>query len=116
LPARIRENPEKQQDGGNSPVPVVVAGGGLHDLAWLLLCTVQATGSKTEGTAMNTRNHSIEGQRGKQVFRFLIKGNSVTRATVTILAEDSDVAWNRLHALFPGSDHSETEMQYQHWH
>ena len=65
---------------------------------------------------MHTRNHSITAQGTSQVFRFLIKGNSVTRATVTILAEDSDMAWSRLHALFPGSDHSETEMQYQHRH
>ena len=65
---------------------------------------------------MNTRSQTTTGQHTNQVFRFLIKGNSVTRATVTILAEDSDVAWNRLHALFPGSDHSETEMQYQHRH
>ena len=65
---------------------------------------------------MHTRNHSIAAQGSNQVFRFLIKGNSVTRATVTILAEDSDVAWSRLLALFPGSDHSETEMQHQHRH
>ena len=65
---------------------------------------------------MHTRNHSIAAQGTDLVFRFLIKGNSVTRATVTILAEDSDMAWSRLHALFPGSDHSETEMQYQQQH
>ena len=65
---------------------------------------------------MHSRNHSIAGQDTNQVFRFLIKGNSVTRATVTILAEDSDVAWSRLHALFPGSDHTETEMQHQNRH
>ena len=65
---------------------------------------------------MHTRNHTTAGRGTNQVFRFLIKGNSVTRATVTIQAEDSDVAWNRLHALFPGSDHSETEMQHQHRH
>jgi hypothetical protein len=95
---------------------VDVADSGWRDLAWLLLCTSKATGLTTEEIEMHTRNHSTAAQGTNQVFRFLIKGNSVTRATVTILAEDSDMAWNRLYALFPGSDHSETEMQYQHHH
>jgi hypothetical protein len=76
---------------------------------------IQQSGNSTttEGIEMHTSNRSIAAQGTDLVFRFLIKGNSVTRATVTILAEDSDVAWSRLHALFPESDHSETEMQYQ---
>jgi hypothetical protein len=65
---------------------------------------------------MQSCNRTTAGHRDDRVFRFLIKGNSVTRAMVTILAKDSDVAWSRLHALFPESDHSETEIQDQHRH
>lgn len=61
---------------------------------------------------MHIWNHSASAHRTDQVFKFFIRGDSVTRATVTILAEDVDVAWNRLHALFPGSDLSDTEVQH----
>jgi hypothetical protein len=44
----------------------------------------------------------------RQVYTFFIKGDSVTRATVTIHARDLDVAWSRLRALFPDADFNET--------
>jgi hypothetical protein len=47
----------------------------------------------------------------RQVFTFCIKGDSVTRATVTIHARDLDVAWSRLRALFPDADLNETVVQ-----
>ena len=61
---------------------------------------------------MHIRKDSASAHGTDQVFKFLIRGDSVTRATVTILAEDVDVAWNRLHTLFPGSDLSDTEVQH----
>jgi len=60
---------------------------------------------------MNTGKHQTGAFSDDQVFRFLIKGGSVPRATVTILAEDMEIALRRVHALFPGSDHSEIEPQ-----
>ena len=60
---------------------------------------------------MHVSNHEVSAQRADQVFEFSIKGDSVTRATVTIFAEDLDAAWNRVRALFPGSDLSDTEVQ-----
>ena len=61
---------------------------------------------------MHICNDSASAHGIDQVFKFFIRGDSVTRATVTILAEDVDVAWNRLHTLFPGSDLSDTEVQH----
>lgn len=69
-----------------------------------------------EVTEMNTGNHRTYADKTDQVFKFFIKSGSVTRATVTILAEDIDVAWNRVNALFPGSDLSETDVQHADRH
>lgn len=60
---------------------------------------------------MHISNYSTE-----QVFTFFIKGDSVTRATATIHAKDLDVAWKRVHALFPGMDLSDTEVQHAGHH
>lgn len=50
------------------------------------------------------------------VFRFLIKRGSVTRTTITIQAKDISDARNRLQALHPGSDLSETEVEHIECH
>ena len=47
-----------------------------------------------------------------QVFRFVIRCDVITRATVTIHAENLDVALNRLHILFPGSELSVTDVEH----
>ena len=60
---------------------------------------------------MHTSNSNVSRHNSEQVFTFFIRRESVTRATVTIFAEDLDVAWNRVRALFPGSDLSDTEVQ-----
>ena len=60
---------------------------------------------------MHISNSSVSRQRSEQVFTFFIRRDSVTRTTVTIFAEDLDVAWDRLRALFPGSDLSDTEVE-----
>jgi hypothetical protein len=61
---------------------------------------------------MNTGNYTTYADKTDQVFKFFIRSGSVTRATVTILAKDIDVAWIRVNALFPGSDLSDTDV----WH
>ena len=61
---------------------------------------------------MHIRKDSASAHGAEQVFTFFIKGKSITRATVTIHAEDVGIAWKRLHALFPGSDLSDTEVQH----
>lgn len=65
---------------------------------------------------MNTSNHALSTPGAEQVFKFFIRGDSVPRATVTILARDIDVAWGRIQALFPGSDLSDTEVQHRGRH
>lgn len=60
---------------------------------------------------MNTGECRTDEDRNDQVFRFFIEGGSVTRATVTILAQDLEIALRRVHALFPGSDHREIEAR-----
>ena len=57
------------------------------------------------------QRHALPAGNARQVFTFLIKGDSVTRATVTIHARDLDVAWIRLRALFPDADFNETVVQ-----
>ena len=54
---------------------------------------------------------SLPAGNARQVFTFFIKGDSVTRATVTIHARDLDVAWSRLRALFPDADFNDTVVQ-----
>ena len=58
---------------------------------------------------MNTGERRTDAGSNDQEFWFFIEGGSVTRATVTILAQDLEIALRRVHALFPGSDHSEIE-------
>lgn len=58
-----------------------------------------------------TTRHGLAAGSARQVFTFFIKGDSVTRATVTIHARDLDVAWIRLRALFPDADLNETVVQ-----
>ena len=60
---------------------------------------------------MHSTGSKLSTERSEQVFKFLIRDESVTRTTVTIFAEDLDVAWNRVRDLFPGSDLSDTEVQ-----
>lgn len=62
--------------------------------------------------AMHILDEPDSSQKTNQVFRFFIRGGEVTRATVTIYATDIDVAWNRLHILFPGSDAGDIEAEY----
>ena len=61
---------------------------------------------------MNISDDKASAHWNDRAFKFLIRRNSVTRATVTIHAEDLDGAWIQLHALFPGSDLSDTEVQH----
>jgi hypothetical protein len=61
---------------------------------------------------MGISNNRVSATRNEQVFRFIIRDAAMTRATVTIHAEDLDVALNRLHILFPGSDLSDTEVEH----
>jgi hypothetical protein len=61
---------------------------------------------------MHTSDERASAHRTDHIFKFFIRGDAVTRATVTIHAEDVDVAWNWLHILFPESDLSDTEVQY----
>ena len=56
---------------------------------------------------MDTGNYRVSGHQDEQSFKFFITGGSVTRATVTILAKNLDIARNMVNALFPGSDLSE---------
>jgi hypothetical protein len=63
-----------------------------------------------EGLIVNQRSNGTVIDENR-TFRFLIKGGTVTRATVTLRAEDAAVAWSRMHALFPGADLSDTEVQ-----
>jgi hypothetical protein len=65
---------------------------------------------------MDTNNHRASAQPGEQAFKFFITGGSVTRATVTILAKNLDIARNRANALFPGSDLSENEVPHADRH
>ncbi len=60
---------------------------------------------------MHTSNSNVSRHNTEQIFTFFIRRESVTRATVTIFAEDLNVAWKRVRALFPGSDLSDTEVQ-----
>ena len=60
---------------------------------------------------MHASNLKRYPDRADQVFLFSIRDDSVTRASVTIFAEDIDAAWNRLHTLFPGWDLSDTEVK-----
>ena len=62
-----------------------------------------------ERLIVNQRSNSTLSD-GDSIFCFLIKGGTVTRATVTLRAEDAAVAWARMHALFPGADLSDTEV------
>ena len=57
-------------------------------------------------------NHKVSATRNKQVFRFVIRDAAMTRATVTIHAENLDMALNWLHILFPESDLSDTEVEH----
>ena len=61
---------------------------------------------------MHICNDSESSQRTDQVFKFFMRGDSVTRMTVTIHAQDVDVAWNWLHTLFPGTDLTNTVLQH----
>ena len=61
---------------------------------------------------MNISDDKASAHWNDRAFKFLIRRNSETRATVTIHAEDLDVAWIKLHALFPGTDLSNTEVQH----
>ena len=61
---------------------------------------------------MGISNSSLSATRNEQVFRFVIRDATMTRATVTIHAEDLDVALNRLHVLFPESDLSDTLVDH----
>jgi hypothetical protein len=61
---------------------------------------------------MSISNNRVSAHWKDQAFKFLIRRDSVTKATVTLHAEDLDVAWIQLHALFPGSDLSDTEVQH----
>ncbi len=54
----------------------------------------------------------ISNDRNEQVFTFVIRGGDITRATATIHAEDIDVAWKRVYALFPGRDLSDIEVEH----
>ena len=65
---------------------------------------------------MYTSNRTLSAHRADQIFTFFIKDDSVTRATVTLYAGDLDVAWSRIHALFPDSDLSDTEVQHRGRH
>ena len=56
----------------------------------------------------SNQRHALPAGNARQVYTFFIKGDSVTRATVTIHARDLDVAWSRLRALFPDADFNET--------
>ena len=60
---------------------------------------------------MNVSNLKRYADKTDQIFLFSIRDDAVTRASVTIFAEDLDAAWNRLHTLFPGWDLSDTEVQ-----
>ena len=60
---------------------------------------------------MNLSSNCTTTRGGERTFRFLVRGGSVTRATLTLRAEDIEVAWARMHALFPGADLSETEVE-----
>ena len=63
-----------------------------------------------ERLIVNQRSNSTLSD-GDSIFRFLIKGGTVTRATVTLRAEDAAVARARIHALIPGADLSDKEVQ-----
>ena len=65
---------------------------------------------------MDTGNYRVSGYQDEQSFKFFITGGSVTRATVTILAKNLDVARNMANALFPGSDLSEHDVQHDDRH
>jgi len=56
-------------------------------------------------------NHRLPEQKSDQLFKFFIKDNSVTRVTITILAEDIEIAWGRVHALFPEANLTDTEVE-----
>ena len=60
---------------------------------------------------MQISNHSVSKPRDEQVFMFSITSDSVTRATATIYAKDLDIAWRRIHCLFPGLDLGDIEVQ-----
>ena len=61
---------------------------------------------------MHICNDRVSSQRTDQVLESFMRGDSVTRETVTIHARDVDVAWNWLHILFPGSDLTTTVVQH----
>ena len=61
---------------------------------------------------MGISNNRVSATRNEQVFRFVIRDAAMTRATVTIHAENLDVALNRLHILFPGSELSVTDVEH----
>lgn len=65
---------------------------------------------------MNTDNNHPTGHQARQPFEFLVTGGSVTRATVTLLAMDRDVARNMANALFPGSDLCENGRPHANHH
>ena len=61
---------------------------------------------------MNISKDKVSAHCNDRAYKFFIRRDSETRATVTIHAEDLDVAWIKLHALFPGTDLSNTEVQH----
>lgn len=61
---------------------------------------------------MYISNPKVSASRNEQVFRFVIRDAAITRATVTIHAENLEIALNWLHILFPGSDMSDTEVEH----
>ena len=68
------------------------------------------------GVTMATDNYRVSVNTKDQPFRFFITGGSVSRATVTLLAKDLDVARNMATALFPGAEISEHEVPYANRH
>ena len=61
---------------------------------------------------MGISNKRVSATSSERVFRFVIRDAAMTRATVTLHAEDLVDALNRLHILFPGSDLSDTEVEH----
>ena len=75
----------------------------------LLVACCDSQTKFVEGTEMNEGKCSAYAANTDQMFMFSIKHDSVTRARVTILAKNLEIALVRIHALFPGSDLTELE-------
>ena len=65
---------------------------------------------------MDTANNRVLVKQADHPYKFFIRDGSLTRATVTILAQDPRVARNMVKALFPGADLSESEVPHADRH